>query len=199
MQVVVNTRLDQLTAQIEALESQVEAEISVQRANLRYGLEKGRIVFDEEIVRRHKELRIGLLAYLGQAGPLVILTAPVIYSGIVPLLLLDLFLIIYQAACFPVYGLDKVSRRDHMIFDRHHLGYLNALQKLNCAYCSYANGLISYAREIAGRTEQYWCPIKHARHVVGAHAKYRDFSEYGDAEAFEARLAELRGTGGGNS
>lgn len=191
-----NARLNQLTAQIEALESQVEAEFSIQRANLRYGLEKGRIVFEEEIVRRHKELRIGLLAYLAKASPMVIVTAPVIYCGIIPLLLLDLFLIAYQAACFPAYGIDKVKRRDHFIFDRHHLGYLNALQKLNCAYCSYANGLISYAREIAGRTEQYWCPIKHARHVVGAHAKYRDFVEYGDAEAFEARLAELRKSGG---
>jgi hypothetical protein len=55
------------------------------------------------------------------------------------------------------------------VFDRYHLAYLNVLEKLNCAY---ANGLIAYVREIAGRTEQYWCPIKHARRVIGAHSHY---------------------------
>jgi hypothetical protein len=98
----------------------------------------------------------------------VVLTAPVIYAVIVPLVLLDLFVTIYQRVCFPVYGIPKVNRGDYLIFDRHHLAYLNALEKLNCAYCSYANGLIAYVREIAGRTEQYWCPIKHARRDWGS-------------------------------
>ena len=70
--------------------------------------------------------------------------------------------------------------------------YLNALEKLNCAYCSYANGLIAYVREIAARTEQYWCPIKHARRVVGAHPRYVLFDDYGDAENYQQRAAELR-------
>lgn len=34
------------------------------------------------------------------------------------------------------------------------------MEKVNCVYCSYFNGLMSYLREIAGRTEQYWCPIR---------------------------------------
>lgn len=114
----------------------------------------------------------------------MVFTAPVIYSLIFPLLLLDLFVTIYQAICFPVYGIAKVRRHDYLIFDRYHLGYLNALEKLNCAYCSYANGLIAYVREIAGRTEQYWCPIKHARRVVGAHQYYAQFHDFGDATAF---------------
>ena len=65
-----------------------------------------------------------------------------------------------------------MRRRDYFVFDRHHLAYLNAIEKLNCAYCSYANGLVAYVREIAGRTEQFWCPIKHARRAIGAHAHY---------------------------
>jgi hypothetical protein len=44
-------------------------------------------------------------------------------------------------------------------FDRRKLAYLNAIEKLNC---DYANGILTYAREIASRTEQFWCPIKHA-------------------------------------
>jgi hypothetical protein len=104
---------------------------------------------EDELLRRHRELRTRLSAYILKARPLVLLTAPVIYALIVPLLLLDLFITVYQAICFPVYQIEKVRRRDYFVFDRGHLAYLNAVEKLNCAYCSDANGLIAYAREIA--------------------------------------------------
>ena len=80
-----------------------------------------------------------------------------------------------------------MQRRDHVTFDRQHLAYLNGLEKLNCVYCSYANGLLSYAREIAGRTEKHWCPIKHARRLSGTHQYYPDFLEYGDAHGYRHR------------
>jgi hypothetical protein len=94
--------------------------------------------------------------------------------------------------CFPIYNIAKVRRADYLVFDRHHLAYLNALEKLNCAYCTYANGIIAFTREIAARTEQYWCPIKHARRVIGTHGRYVLFDDYGDGEGYQARLAELR-------
>ena len=72
---------------------------------------------------------------------------------------------------------------------------MNALEKLNCAYCSYANGLIAYVREIAGRTEQYWCPIKHARRVIGAHPGYAAFMDYGDADGYRKWLEQLQKNG----
>jgi hypothetical protein len=178
----------ELTDKIAALEAELEAELAKRRAELHVGLEQGRVIFEEEILRRHRELRTRLSRYIIRAHPLVVLTAPVIYALIVPLLLLDLFVTVYQAVCFPAYGIAKVRRRDYLIFDRYHLRYLNALEKLNCAYCSYANGLIAYVREIAGRTEQYWCPIKHARRVIGAHAHYPQFLDYGDAAAFRESL-----------
>ncbi|MEO8317122.1 MAG: hypothetical protein ABI561_02235 [Bradyrhizobium sp.] len=110
---------------------------------------------------------------------------------IIPLVLLDIFISVYQAVCFPAYGIEKVKRSDHLIFDRYHLAYLNLLEKINCAYCSYGNGLLSYSREIAGRTEQYWCPIKHARRVIAAHEGYDNFAEFGDAKAFRERSNKL--------
>ncbi len=137
-----STPIADLTDQIAALESELEVELAKRRAELRVGLEQGRVVFEEEILRRHRELRTKLSQYILRAHPLVVLTAPVIYSLIFPLLLLDLFVTVYQAVCFPVYGIAKVRRGDYLIFDRYHLGYLNALEKLNCAYCAYANGLI---------------------------------------------------------
>jgi len=181
-----------LAEKIRVLESELDAELAKGRAGLRIGLEHGRIAFEEELLRRHRELRRKLLPYILGANPLVILTAPVIYVGIIPFLLLDLFVSIYHAVCFPIYGIAKIRRADYLVFDRSHLAYLNALEKLNCAYCSYANGIIAYTREIAARTEQYWCPIKHARRVIGTHARYAMFDDYGDAEGYQARLASLR-------
>ncbi len=181
-----------LMGRIRVLESELDAELAKRAAELRIGLEHGRIAFEAELLRRHRALRQKLLPYLFGADPLVMLTAPVIYAGIVPFLLLDLFVSVFQAVCFPIYGIAKIKRADYFVFDRHHLAYLNGLEKLNCAYCSYANGLIAYAREIASRTEQYWCPIKHARRLVGAHARYAAFDDYGDGENYQARLAELR-------
>ena len=181
-----------LTNKIRALESELDAELAKRRAELRVGLEHGRVAFEEELLRRHRQLRQKLLPYLLGANPLVVLTAPVIYAGILPFLLLDFFVSLYQAVCFPIYKIAKVRRADYLAFDRHHLAYLNALEKLNCAYCTYANGIVAFTREVAARTEQYWCPIKHARRVIGTHARYASFDDYGDGEGYQERLAERR-------
>lgn len=187
-----NPTIAALSDRLRALEAELDAELAKRRAELRVGMEKGRAFFEEEILRRHRELRTRLSAYLLNARPMVVITAPVIYSLIVPLVLLDIFVTVYQLVCFPVYRIHKVRRQDYLVFDRHHLAYLNALEKLNCAYCSYANGLIAYVREIASRTEQYWCPIKHARRVIGAHPHYSSFEDYGDAEGYRKWAAQFR-------
>ena len=184
--------IDAIVGQIRALEHELEVEFARQRAGLRYGLERGRVLFEQEVVRRHRELRTGLARYVLTARPLVALTAPIIYALIIPVALLDLMASLFQAVCFRVYGIPQVQRGRYVIFDRAGLAYLNALEKLNCAYCSYANGVIAYVREIASRTEQYWCPIKHARRVFGAHPRYAMFEEYGDGARYHERLSALR-------
>jgi hypothetical protein len=111
---------------------------------------------------------------------------------VLPMLLLDVAISVYQWICFPLYRIPIVRRRDCWVFDRTHLAYLNLLEKINCAYCSYGNGLAAYFTEIAGRTEQYWCPIKHARRVLHAHPHYNRFLDYGDAESYKRELKALR-------
>jgi hypothetical protein len=120
------------------------------------------------------------------------LTAPAIYSLLVPLALMDVWITIYQRICFPIYGIPRVRRRDFIAFDRHRLGYLNAIEKANCSYCAYANGLFAYLREVSARTDQYWCPIKHARAMRDPHLHYPSFVDYGDAEGYHRRLPVLR-------
>jgi hypothetical protein len=110
----------------------------------------------------------------------------------VPLLLLDLLVTLHQHACFRIYGISRVRRADYIALDRHRLSYLNGVEKLNCIYCGYGNGVIAYAREIASRTEQYWCPIKHARNVRSPHSRYSRFVAYGDAQGYRDKLVDLR-------
>jgi hypothetical protein len=119
-------------------------------------------------------------------------TGPVIYSMIVPLPILDLFVTIYQAACFPVYRIAKVHPASYIVLDRQHLEYLNFIEKFHCSYCAYTSGLIAYVHEIVARTEEYFCPIKHARRILGTHSRYPRFLNYGDAADYEARLEEFR-------
>ena len=179
------SRIGDLIARIRLLEEELEAEFARRQAELSFGIERGRIAFEQEVLRRHRELKTTLGRYIARARPLVLLSAPVIYSLILPLVLLDIFVTVYQLICFPIYGIEKARRGDYIVFDRHHLAYLNVVEKLNCAYCSYANGLLAYVGEIASRTEQHWCPIKHARRLAVTHRRHRDFADYGDAKGYQ--------------
>lgn len=185
------TQLDTLMQKLRGVEAEIEVELAKRREELRFHFERRRIVFEQEVARLHKELKTRLSRYIIEANPLTVLTAPVIYSLIVPIALLDLSVMAYQAICFPVYRIPKVRRRDYLVFDRHHLAYLNAIEKFNCAYCSYANGAIAFVREVASRTEVYWCPIKHARRVLGPHPHYQGFADFGDAEGYRAKIRQL--------
>jgi hypothetical protein len=183
--------LDLLTEKLRSVEAEIEAEMAKRREELRFQVVNHRIVFEQEVLRLQRAIKTRALRYLIEANPLMILSAPVIYSLIVPIALADIWVMAYQAICFPVYRIPKVRRRDYLVFDRHHLAYLNIIEKINCAYCSYANGAIAFVREVAARTEVYWCPIKHARRVLGPHPHYQGFADFGDAEGFQTRLKQM--------
>lgn len=182
-----------LLEKLRAAEAEIEAEMSRRREALRYRLHNRRVVFEQEIKHLHLTMKTHALRYFANANPWIVLTAPVIYSLIVPVIILDIFVMVFQAVCFPAYGIPKVRRRDYLVFDRHHLAYLNIIEKINCAYCSYFNQAIAFIREVASRTEVYWCPIKHSRRVLGPHPHYAGFADFGDAAAYRAQLEELKG------
>lgn len=185
--------LDELMEKLRSVEAEIEVELAKRREELRFRIENRRIIFEEEVLKIQRAIKVGLARYISNASPLVVLTAPVIYSMIIPIALLDVTVIVYQAICFPIYRIPQVRRTDYLIFDRHHLAYLNILEKFNCAYCSYANGAIAFMREVAARTEIYWCPIKHARRVLGPHPHYQGFADFGDAEGFREKREQLKG------
>lgn len=180
--------IEELLARIQALQDELENEYLKQREEF----ERRRQELAGEFLRQQRRYKIGLFRFLRRTRLLVALTAPVIYLGWIPFLLMDIFVTLYQAICFPVYRIPQVRRADYVVFDREGLPYLNLIEKFNCFYCSYGNGVAAYTREVAARTEQYWCPIKHARRLKAAHERYPQFFDYGDAEAFRQGLERLR-------
>lgn len=149
----------------------------------------------EELKGKREQLRKWRISWVRTVFPphiKHILSIPFIYGMIVPGVLFHLSLEIYHQVCFRLYGIPRVRSKDFFVYDRHKLPQLNWFEKFNCLYCSYFNNLMRYASEIAGRTERYWCPIKHAMHLKKTHSQYNKFVDYLDAEDFRKRWKELR-------
>ena len=187
-----NPKISELLDRIQQMELEIEQEMKRKRAELQADFEETRVRFEHEVLQQQARFKTGLLKYMLSANLPTALTAPVIYAVFFPMVLLDISVTVYQHICFRAYGIPRVKRSDYFVYDRSHLAYLNALEKINCAYCSYGNGLMAYAREIVARTEQYWCPIKHARKVMAAHPYYTGFVDFGDAQSYKDELENLR-------
>jgi hypothetical protein len=185
-------RMLEIMDRIRELEADLEREVAAAQERWHYRFEAGKVRFEKEVYRRHRQMKTSIARFLRESDLLSTFSAPIIYSAVIPFLLLDAWISIYQRVCFPIYGIPRVRRADFIIMDRWRLAYLNTIEKANCEYCSYANGLIAYVREVAARTEQYWCPIKHARRVHAPHSRYRHFVDYGDAEGYTRELPALR-------
>jgi hypothetical protein len=157
-----------------------------------YSVHGGRVQFTDAAKAAHLKFRLKPFRYVLRSRFFVLLTAPVIWVCVLPILFTDAIGTMYQWVCFPIYGIPKVRRRDYVAFDRHHLSYLTFFEKVNCEYCAYVNGILAYFTEIAARTEQHWCPIKHAGCVKCAHSRYKKFLEFGDAKGYREQVEVVR-------
>lgn len=187
-----NERIQQLLNQITVLEDELRTTLAEQQSNVFFQIKGKRIEFNQSIKETHLRLKKNFFHWLVTNRPQNLITGPIIYSMIIPLAITDLFITFYQLTCFPIYGIKKVRRADYIIFDRQHLSYLNFIEKFHCTYCAYGSGMIAYISDIVARTEQYFCPIKHARKILGTHARYARFLDFGAAEDYEAKLEEYR-------
>ncbi len=187
-----NENITQILARMAALEDELREAVHQQESRMFFQIKGKRVEFESSVRAAHRKLKKNFFRWLVTDRPQNLLTGPLIYGMVVPMALMDLCVSFYQWACFPIYGITKVRRSDYIVFDRHSLSYLNFIEKFHCTYCEYGNGLMGYMREILARTEQYFCPIKHAHKVLGTHARYNRFLDYGDAADYEARLEEYR-------
>ena len=173
------------------LEKELEQEIKKKNREIISSYQKQKIRFEQSIRKQQEKYRVHLLRYIFSARLRSFIVAPIIYSMVIPISIFDVSIFIYQHITFRVYGIPIVKRKDYFIVDRHYLGYLNLLEKFNCVYCGYGSGVAAYGKEIIARTEQYWCPIKHATRVKDPHTRYYNFFEYGDAEGYRNNLAAV--------
>ncbi len=187
-----NDRIQQLLDQITALEDDLRTALREQPTSIFFHIKGKRVEFEQSMQERHRRLKTNFFLWLVTNRPQNLITGPIIYALIIPLLVTDFFISFYQLTCFPIYGIKKVRRADYIIFDRQHLSYLNFIEKFHCTYCAYGSGMIAYISEIVARTEQYFCPIKHARKILGTHARYARFLDFGEAENYQAKLEEYR-------
>ena len=187
-----NDRIQQILSQITALEDDLRSALNEQQSSIFFQIKGKRVEFEQSIKEAHSRLKTNFFRWLITNRPQNLITGPIIYSMIIPLLITDFFVTFYQWTCFPIYGIKKVRRSDYIVYDRQQLNYLNFIEKFHCTYCAYGNGMIAYVTEVIARTEQYFCPIKHARKILGTHARYERFLDYGDAENYEKKLEEYR-------
>lgn len=122
--------------------------------------------------------------------PIFIITAPIIYGMILPIVFIDICITIYKEVCFRAYQIPRPKRSEYIVIDRQKLSYLSFFDKLNCAYCGYANGLAAYFVRLAGDTERFWCGIQHEKEFEQSEKRYyaqkhhKSFLKYGDEEGF---------------
>lgn len=187
-----DSRIDEIVAQMKTLEEELIVELKKKQDEFFYTLEDKKVKFQESVIREGKTRVISSIKYLSSFPVLAVLTIPFIWSMIIPALIADVFVTIYQSVCFPIYKIPKVKRRDYVVIDRYNLFYLDRVEKINCWYCEYFNGVIGYTREIAARSEQFWCPIKHSKPQIDMHSRYDKFFDFGDYEIYRKELEKRR-------
>lgn len=187
-----NSKIQEIINQIEELEEKLKAEIEEQEKHITYEIKEGYVKFEESVLKKQRENMKGVFRFFAEIPLSHLLTSPLVYAMVIPAILLDMTLFIYQHVIFRIYGFKFVKRSDFIVFDRQYLRYLNCIEKLNCLYCSYFNGLMNYAAELAAKTELYFCPIKHAKKTLYRHRYSKEFLNYGEGEGYQERLAQIR-------
>lgn len=187
-----NSKIKEIIEQMEELEEKLKTEIETHEKDISYEIKEGYVKFEESVLEQQKRMMKGLVAYFGETPLSHLLSSPLVYSMVIPAVILDIMLFIYQNIIFRIYGFEFVKRSDYIIFDRQYLRYLNCIEKLNCMYCAYFNGLMHYAAELAAKTELYFCPIRHAKKTLYKHRYHKDFLMYGDGDDYQTKLKEIR-------
>lgn len=120
-------------------------------------------------------------------------SVPIIFSVIIPIVLLDIWIEIYHRVCFSLYRIPLIKRKHYIQIDRQKLTYLNRRQRICCMYCSYVGGVVNYWSKIIGETEKYWCGIKHKENPEYIEPRHhQNFAEYNNEEDFNEKYCKLK-------
>lgn len=187
-----NSKINELLKDIEKKKKELLKEYKNIMKKYGFTIKKGKIVFSSDIIQLNKLKKQSIIHTLLNFRVREFIGIPFTLLMIIPAVILDLFLLMYQETVFRAYRIPLVHRKNYIVYDKWKLDYLNLIQKFNCSYCSYVNGLFSYAVEIAWRTEKHWCPIKHANKTNGSHQWEKDFADFWDSSGFVDILESRR-------
>lgn len=138
------------------------------------------------------EINVFSYRFLSRVRVGYLITLPSILLMVVPAFILDVAASFYQAVNLRAYKIPLVDRKTFIFVDRHALRQLNFMEKFFCVYCGYFNGVMQYVSEIAVRTEEFWCPIKHSKRVGSEHRRYANYLEQGDLNDYHAKRKMIR-------
>ncbi len=124
------------------------------------------------IVTPQKDLKTEWPSY-----PVAFFALMVMLTCIIPLVIIDVWAVVYTSIFFPLMRIPPVRRRDYLVFDRAKLRKLAPIQRFGCLYCSYANGVTAWCKAVANMTELYTCAIRHSLERKGQEHQ-KDFYPY---------------------
>jgi hypothetical protein len=142
--------------------------------------------------QQEPNIRFFSYRYFSRARWGYLVTIPTIVMMVIPAFILDITATLYQKINFTAYEIPMVRRKEYIFIDRHALEYLNFMERFFCVYCGYFNGVMQYVSEIAARTEEFWCPIKHSKKAGFEHKRYANYLENGDAAEYHAKRKKIR-------
>ncbi len=116
---------------IMELEKELEQEIKKKNREIIKSYETQKIRFEKSIRKQQEKYKVHLLKYVFSERLRSVIVTPIIYSMVIPISIFDASIFIYQHITFRVYGTPIVKRKEYFVIDRHHLGYLNILEKFN--------------------------------------------------------------------
>ncbi len=106
-----NEKIRELLIRISSLEDEVEVLLREQQNQALHYLEDGKIRIKREVDEAHKLLKKGVIRWLIDSRPRNIVSAPFIYTMIIPFVFLDFCLSIYQWICFPLCKIGNVKEK----------------------------------------------------------------------------------------
>lgn len=188
-----NQSIKQIIEKINALNKQLLEKYNQLAEKYGFSFFGKKVIFPKEVKQKNKLFKIPAWKYIIPKNFRHVLAMPFIYMMFAPVVIIDFFLTLYHVVAFLLYRIPKVNRKDFIVYDRQFLDYLNWVQKINCLYCTYVNGLFAYAVEIGARTERYWCPIKAAYKLKFHHGWYSEFADYVNPEEWKAKFNDEKG------
>ena len=91
-----NERINQILSQMAELEAELRSAVHDQESRMFFQIKGKRVEFDRTVREAHRKLKTNFFRWLVTNRPQNLITGPVIYSMVIPLLMLDACVSFYQ-------------------------------------------------------------------------------------------------------